>query len=63
MANQEVVEKIYGKYSKFEVVKIPGGVFGSSKFYIYKDGEHHRGSFSSLRAAVEAARADADKQG
>jgi hypothetical protein len=56
MANQKVVETVYGKYSKFEIVEESGGVFGSPKFYIYKDGKYHRGSFSSLRDAVEAAK-------
>lgn len=62
MAN-EVVETIYGKYSKFEVVKEPGGVFSNPKFRIYKDGKYHRGSFSSLHEAVEAAKQDAKKEG
>lgn len=53
--NGEVIETIYGKYHKYEIVKESGGVFGSPKFYIYKDGEYHRGSYSSLRDAVAAA--------
>jgi hypothetical protein len=53
---KNVVEVIYGKYSKFEVVKVPGGLFSSPSFSIYKDGSYHRGSFSSLSAAVEAAK-------
>jgi hypothetical protein len=57
----EVIETVYGKYSKYEVVKQPGGVFSSPKFYIYRDGEYHRGSFSSLRDAVEACKKEADK--
>lgn len=56
MTNQEVVETVYGKYSKYEIIKESGGVFGSPKFYVYKDGKYHRGSFSSLRDAVEAAK-------
>jgi hypothetical protein len=59
MANEQIIETIYGKYSKFEIVKDPGGVFSSPKFYIRKDGEWHRGSFSSLRDAVEAAKKEA----
>jgi hypothetical protein len=55
MASKEVVETIYGKYSKYEIIK-ETSLFGSPKFYIYKDGKYHRGSFSSLRGAVEAAK-------
>jgi len=57
MSEQDIVETIYGKYSKFEVVK-DSAVF-STKFYVRKDGKAHRGSFSSLSAAIEAAREDA----
>lgn len=53
---RNVVETIYGRYSKFEVVKSAGGLFKSTDFHLYKDGSYHRGSFSSLVAAVEAAR-------
>lgn len=55
MAEKQVVETVYGKYSKFEIVK-QSSFLGSPKFYIYKDGKYHRGSFSSLRDAVEAAK-------
>ncbi len=53
-----VVETVFGKYSKFEVVKRTS-LMGSPEFYIRKDGKPHRGSFSSLKAAVEAAKKDA----
>jgi len=56
MANEEVVETVHGKHSKYEVIRESGGVFGSAKFWIYKDGRYHRGPFSSLRDAVEAAK-------
>lgn len=52
MSEGQVVETVYGKYSKFEVLKKGGS------FYIYKDGKYHRGSFSSLKAAVEAAQSE-----
>ncbi len=51
---KNVVETLYGKYNKYEIVKDPGGLLTSTKFYIYRDGAYHRGSFSSLAAAVEA---------
>lgn len=56
MGDKQVVETIYGKYHKFDIVKNPGGVFGSPKFYIYKDGESFKGSYSSLADAVQAAK-------
>jgi hypothetical protein len=56
MTESNVVETIYGKYHKFEIVKDPGGVFSSVKFYIYKDGKFFKGSYSSLALAVQAAK-------
>lgn len=55
MAERDVVETIYGKYSKYEIVK-RSSLLGSPTFYIVKDGEVDSGSFSSLRAAVEEAK-------
>jgi len=55
MADYEVVETFYGTHHKYEVVKRSSELFRSSEYYIRKDGKPHRGSFSSLRAAVEAA--------
>lgn len=54
MDDKRVVETIYGKYHKFEIVK-DSGVF-STKFYIRRDGEPYKGSYSSLAAAVQAAK-------
>ena len=53
--SDEVVETVYGKYSKFEVVK-KTGVIESTKFYLLKDGKPFKGPYSSLSDAVEAAR-------
>jgi hypothetical protein len=58
MADSVVVETIFGKYSKFEIVK-KTSTFGSPEFYVRKDGKPHKGSFSSLKAAVESAQKDA----
>jgi len=55
MSDMKVVETIYGKYSRFDIFKDAGGVFGSPKFYLRKDGKPYKGSYSSLAAAVEAA--------
>jgi hypothetical protein len=56
MSTTSVVETIYGKYHKFEIVKDSGGVFGSIKFYIHRDGKRYSGSYSSLSSAVAAAK-------
>ena len=56
MSQKQTIETIYGKYNKFEIVKDSGGVFGSPKFYIRKDGEAYKGGYTSLAAAVEAAK-------
>jgi hypothetical protein len=56
MTDKEVVETIYGKHSKYEIIK-KSNVLGS-EYYIYKNSKYHRGSFSTLRAAVEAAQAE-----
>lgn len=55
MSDLQIIETIYGKYHKFEVVKDPGGVFGSIKYYVRKDGKPFKGSYSSLADAVQAA--------
>lgn len=55
MSQKEVVEVIYGKHARYEIVKQPGGLVTSPSYYIYKNGEYHRGSFDSLAAAVRAA--------
>jgi hypothetical protein len=51
-----VVATFYGKHSKYEVVKVEGGIFSSSKYYIHKDGKSYRGPWDSLHDAVEAAK-------
>ena len=56
MSNKVVVETVHGKYSKYEIVKDAGGIFSSPKFYVWKDGMPFKGSYSSLAAAVEAAK-------
>lgn len=56
MADKIVVETIYGKYHKFEIVKSPGGLLTSTSFSIYRDGKYYKGSYSSLASAVEAAK-------
>lgn len=53
MADKTVVHTLFGKHSKYEIVKVSG--FWTTKFYIRKAGKPHRGSFPSLKSAVEAA--------
>lgn len=51
-----VVETIYGKHSKYEIYELPGGLLSSTSYMVYRNGSFFKGSYSSLRAAVEAAR-------
>ena len=51
--SKTVVETIYGKYSKYEVIKDTGIL--STSIYLHKDGKP-AGSYSSVAAAVEAAK-------
>ena len=50
MAGKEVVETIYGKRHKFEVVKVKGW---STKFAIHRDGSRWKGDYDSLARAVD----------
>lgn len=58
MSDGSIVETVYGKYHKYEVVKRIGP-FGGVKFYVHRDGNPHRGPYSTLKEAVAAAQADA----
>ena len=55
MGEKTVMETIYGKHHKYEIVKNSGGVLGSPTYWIYRDGSQYKGSYSSLAAAVAAA--------
>jgi hypothetical protein len=52
MSEHIVVETIYGKYNKYEIVKSAGGVFSSPTFAIYKDGSLFKAGYRSLADAV-----------
>lgn len=54
MASKKVVETIYGKKSKYEIVKRKTAF--TTKFYVYRDGNKVSGYYKSLKAAVEAAK-------
>ena len=51
MSKGTVVETIYGKVSKYEIVR--KSIFGGFEFYIYKDGQYWAGTFPTLSAAVD----------
>lgn len=56
----KVAETVYGKRSKYEIIKRSGAF--TSKYYVRKDGEVTSGIFSSLKAAVEwAEKAEEDE--
>lgn len=57
MAEKQVVETIYGRHSKYEIVKSPGGLLSSTSYSIYRDGQYWKGSYDSLARAVEVAKA------
>lgn len=56
MAQKDVVEVVYGKYHKYEIIRRPGGLLSSTSFSIYRDGKYYKGSYNSLARAVEAAK-------
>jgi hypothetical protein len=58
VGDRQVVETVYGKHHKFEIVKVPGGLLSNTTFSIYRDGKYFKGSYSSLAAAVEAAKSE-----
>lgn len=52
MPGKKIISTHYGKHSKYEVVKDEG--YFETKYYVLKNGKAHRGSFSSLGAAIKA---------
>lgn len=59
MTTKKVVYTTYGRYARYDVIKASHFLL-SPDFYVYRDGEYVA-SYSSLRAAVEAADAKARK--
>ena len=59
MASTKVVETVYGKHSKYEIVR-KSKTFGTT-FFVKKDGSVDSGKFHSLSAAVEWAKKKAGK--
>ena len=58
MAQEELVETIYGKYSKFEIIK-KTSLLSGIEFFIRKNGKPYKGGYSSLSSAVNAAKKEA----
>lgn len=56
MAEKQVVEVVYGKHHKYEIVKSPGGLLSSTSISIHRDGSYWKGTYDSLARAVEVAR-------
>ena len=59
--SKEVVETIYGKHYKYEVVQ-ETSTFGSPKYFVRCSDGSNSGTFSSLSAAVEWAQGKAEKR-
>lgn len=56
MGERKVVETIHGKRHKYDIIRESPIFLGKDKFYVWRDGEPFRGAYSTLAAAVEAAR-------
>lgn len=54
-----VIETLYGKQHKYEIVMSLGGIFSSTTYSIYRDGQYFRGSFNSLIQAIEEVKKEA----
>jgi len=52
--NSKLIETIYGRVHKYEVYR--KSTFLGYEFWLYRDGKLYRGTYSTLSAAVEAAR-------
>ncbi len=52
MSSKEVIETIYGKHHKYEIMKDSGGLLTSIKQTFTETGSYYKGSYSSLSAAV-----------
>ena len=53
MPDKDIVETIFGKRHKYEIVRSKGW---STNFSIHRDGSYWKGTYDSLARAVEVAR-------
>jgi hypothetical protein len=63
MSDWQEAEKVYGKHCVYIVWKKPGGVFSSTKYYVYDRDTNKMvaGSFDSLADAVAWAQNEAKR--
>lgn len=54
MADDEIVETICGKHHKYTIIK-KRGIF-STEYYMRRDDKPYKGTYRSLKDAVEAAK-------
>jgi len=54
VTTRKVIETIYGRYHKYEVVRVDGTF--STEIVLYRDGAYWKGTYSSVASAVEAAK-------
>lgn len=58
--SRTIVEVLYDRRSKYEVVRIDGGgIFSETDFYVFRDGKQVAGRYANLRDAI----AWAERQG
>lgn len=54
MTDRKVIETVYGKHHKYEVVRVDRTF--STDIVLYRDGEYWKGTYSTVAAAIEAAK-------
>lgn len=53
MADKTLIETVIGKHHKYDIYR--SKTFMGYEFWIYRDGERYRGTFSTLQSAIDAA--------
>jgi len=54
LADKTLIETVIGKYHKYDIYR--SKTFMGYEFWIYRDGERYRGTFSDLQSAIDAAK-------
>ena len=52
MGQYVTVETLYSARSKYEVVRVDGGLLGGDSFYVLRDGEQVAGRYANLGDAM-----------